>query len=328
MYLSAQTLISVSHIQATKCILILKARICRECPVCFGILTPNITSQFDNSFCVSDTINSLLTLCGAEFVRIQQSVTSANNSLPVTGNCRHYRVYKPLPINPVLSPPDPIHIFTFLIFRAYGIYQQIWYGYFSMTHQPLVSEGLLINEASRSHSDAPQSVGLHWTSDCPLQRPLTDNTQCPQETYPCPRRDWNLQSQEARGLRPTPWTARQLGSACYCLDQLVVQILIKLLEDVICQNVSSHFYYYHTVELQVCFMLHVLVNVNPLKPELNAICYLLALLAHHFLHVSRIRVKSLTFRRLMSYIYREHPFLMFLDHIQRRSTVGRTPLDE
>ena len=72
-----------------------------------------------------------------------------------------------------------------------------------------------------------------------------------------------------------------------------------------------------------------LVNINPLKPELNPICYLLALLrAHHFLHVSRIRVKLLTFRRLMSYIYMENPFLMFLDHTQRRSTVGRTPLDE
>ena len=44
--------------------------------------------------------------------------------------------------------------------------------------------------------------------------------------------------------------------------------------------------------------------LNPLKPELNPICYLLALLgAHHFLHVSRIRVKSLTLRLLMSYIY-------------------------
>ena len=42
---------------------------------------------------------------------------------------------------------------------------------------------------------------------------------------------------------------------------------------------------------------------NPLNPELNPICYLLALLgAHHFLHVSRIRVKLLTFR-LLSYIY-------------------------
>ena len=45
---------------------------------------------------------------------------------------------------------------------------------------------------------------------------------------------------------------------------------------------------------------------------------------------------ELTLRRIMSYIYiyiyiyiyMEHPFLMFLDHTQRRSTVGRTPLDE
>ena len=38
-------------------------------------------------------------------------------------------------------------------------------------------------------------------------------------------------------------------------------------------------------------------TLNPLKPELNPICYLLALLgAHHFLHVSRIRVKLLTLR--------------------------------
>ena len=55
---------------------------------------------------------------------------------------------------------------------------------------------------------------------------------------------------------------------------------------------------YHAVFRLVSFIL------NPEKPELNPICYLLALLgAYHFLHVSRIRVKSLTFRLLMSYIY-------------------------
>ena len=44
--------------------------------------------------------------------------------------------------------------------------------------------------------------------------------------------------------------------------------------------------------------------INPLKPELNPICYLLVLLgAHYFLHISRIRVKLLTLRWLMSYIY-------------------------
>ena len=51
------------------------------------------------------------------------------------------------------------------------------------------------------------------------------------------------------------------------------------------------------------FSVRLCLIFNPLKPELNPICYLLALLAHHFLHVSRIRVKSLTIRLLMSYTY-------------------------
>jgi hypothetical protein len=34
-------------------------------------------------------------------------------------------------------------------------------------------------------------------------------------------------------------------------------------------------------------------QINPLNAELNPICHLLALLeAHHFLHISRIRVKT------------------------------------
>ena len=45
-------------------------------------------------------------------------------------------------------------------------------------------------------------------------------------------------------------------------------------------------------------------ELNPLNPELNPICCLLALLgANNFLHVSRIKVKSLTPRLLKSYIY-------------------------
>jgi hypothetical protein len=51
----------------------------------------------------------------------------------------------------------------------------------------------------------------------------------------------------------------------------------------------------YLTENTVCF--------NLLSPELNPICYLLALLAHDILHVSRIRVKSLTLRLLVSYIY-------------------------
>jgi hypothetical protein len=35
-----------------------------------------------------------------------------------------------------------------------------------------------------------------------------------------------------------------------------------------------------------------MLNINPLNAELNPICHLLALLAHHNLHVSRIRVTA------------------------------------
>jgi hypothetical protein len=76
-------------------------------------------------------------------------------------------------------------------------------------------------------------------------------------------------------------------------------------------------------------LLSVHTKFNALNAELNPICYLLALLGvNRFLYVSSIRVKSLTLRLLMSYLYMEHLFLMFLDHTQRRITVGRTPLDE
>ena len=59
----------------------------------------------------------------------------------------------------------------------------------------------------------------------------------------------------------------------------------------------------------ILILVHLLVLlrelfINPFNPELNPICYLLALLgAHYFFHVSRIRVKLLTFRLLMLYIY-------------------------
>ena len=67
----------------------------------------------------------------------------------------------------------------------------------------------------------------------------------------------------------------------------------------------SHFVRF--IDISVYFIFNIVVSrirhFNPLNPELNPICYLQALLAHNFLHLSRIRVKLLTFRRLMSYIY-------------------------
>ena len=61
---------------------------------------------------------------------------------------------------------------------------------------------------------------------------------------------------------------------------------------------------FNVLLLPVLLLTETFCIFNPLNPKLNPMCCLLALLgAHHFLHVSRIRVKSLTFRRLMSYIY-------------------------
>ena len=53
-------------------------------------------------------------------------------------------------------------------------------------------------------------------------------------------------------------------------------------------------YFRRVATLYVTFQLGSEFVFNPLNPELNPICYLLALLVHHFLHVSRIRVKSET----------------------------------
>jgi hypothetical protein len=41
-----------------------------------------------------------------------------------------------------------------------------------VAQQDAVSQGLLITDASRSHSDTPHSVGLLWTSDQPDARDL------------------------------------------------------------------------------------------------------------------------------------------------------------
>jgi len=83
-----------------------------------------------------------------------------------------------------------------------------------MANGPPVGQVLFIIEGSRSHSDTPQSVGISGTSDQPdaetstwQHTPLTRNRQL------CPRRNSNPQSQQASGRRPTPYTARPLGSA-------------------------------------------------------------------------------------------------------------------
>jgi hypothetical protein len=76
---------------------------------------------------------------------------------------------------------------------------------FSMEQQTLVGQGLLIIEASRSHSDTPHSVGLLWTRDR-LNAETSTWQHTPPTSHPCLRRDSNSQSQQASDPRPTPKT--------------------------------------------------------------------------------------------------------------------------
>jgi len=51
-----------------------------------------------------------------------------------------------------------------------------------MAQQPLVSQALLVINASWSQADAPHSVGLLWTSDSPTKRRIPDSSQHSKET--------------------------------------------------------------------------------------------------------------------------------------------------
>jgi hypothetical protein len=74
-----------------------------------------------------------------------------------------------------------------------------------LAQQSLGGESLLTIEASRSHSDTPQSVRLPWTSDHPTAETSTkQHTTFTRDRHPCPRRDSNPQFQQSSGRRSTP----------------------------------------------------------------------------------------------------------------------------
>jgi len=97
-----------------------------------------------------------------------------------------------------------------------------------------------------------------------------------------------------------------------CSPCILLMLHVKFIPIIIClwcyecgvqySQIGRHILQCHNLSWMKQYWAEIIFN--PLKPELNPICYLLALLgAHHFLHVGRIRVKLLTFRWLMSCIY-------------------------
>jgi hypothetical protein len=80
-------------------------------------------------------------------------------------------------------------------------YLSYWQKYFfPIARQPLVGQGVLVMDASRSHSDTPHLVGLLWTSDQPYAKTATwQQTTLTRDRHPWPWRDSNPQSQQASG---------------------------------------------------------------------------------------------------------------------------------
>ena len=108
-----------------------------------------------------------------------------------------------------------------------------------------------------------------------------------------------------------------------------------------CTLPFTHYYIIFTETFllrQTCSVILIIFKMlNKARSWNQLICYtskhegdnaLLFSFCHFIRCVINLGSSSLILSLLMSYIYMDHLFLMFLDHTQRRTTVGRTPLDE
>ena len=78
----------------------------------------------------------------------------------------------------------------------------------------------------------------------------------------------------------------------------------------------------------VCFFLFKVINFKLIIMYIPSTGRFIMFSVMTNIYNEKTKGPTLTLRLLMSYIFMERLFLMFLDHKQRRSTVGRTPLDE
>jgi len=125
-----------------------------------------------------------------------------------------------------------------------------------MAHQPLVGQGLLIIEASRSHSNTRYSVGILWMSDQPDAVTSTEqHTTLTRDGHSCSRRDSNLQSHQLIARRPTPYSCCQLfkGANVLCFRNFCYDFIFKRWF-----SGTSHLFYFHSLLSQL-FLLHVLI---------------------------------------------------------------------
>ena len=141
-----------------------------------------------------------------------------------------------------LGPPRPVAGWPLLYFIPFSVHlfhthfveqPQLTIYYLGLSHsvfffarQCPLGQGLLIHEVSRSHTTTHHSRTPldEWSArrrDLHLTTITTDR-------HICPRWDLNPQSQQARGSRPTSYTARPLGPAfLFLTDQNLKNLAVR-----------------------------------------------------------------------------------------------------
>jgi hypothetical protein len=105
-----------------------------------------------------------------------------------------------------------VKIMYLLIFNIFYVSLFIINIFFSVAHQPLLNQGLLIIEASWLHSDTPHSVQLLWTSGQPdAETSAWQHTTIKRDRHLCPWRYSNPHYQQTIGCRPNQRLIRPRG---------------------------------------------------------------------------------------------------------------------
>ena len=171
-----------------------------------------------------------------------------------------------------------LHFTQYEIYYLTQTYHSVSYIYilFLMAHRPPAGQDLFITEASWSHTDTPQSVGILWTSDQPDPGTSTwQHTTLTTDRHPCPRRDTKPRSQQASGRRQTSCTGGPLGPA----NSWLIFVWSSL------QYISTFMLSYY-----LSFRLH----EPPDRPNLNYPFNWSPHIIHHFVLSSRVRNKHQT----------------------------------
>ena len=173
-----------------------------------------------------------------------------------------------------------------------------------------MGQGLLIIEASRSHSDTPQSVGILWTSDQPDEETTWNNhkrhiSTSPAEIEPTnPANEW---PQSHASDRPVPIIP--------CIR--IFKVLSKDTADVIVKSPD--------IQQKPKFIFLMFINKNT---KAKIIYYTSGNVTNIPSTTSLTVCLFVCFWRNSRQWARASSFTRFLYHTQRRNTVGRTPLDE